>query len=795
MQQTVDHSTDTPFANSGAMEIEGDLDKAFEALVPVRDVHEPDVLQALAKKLPRHISIENQAVLLEWSPEGTFVVGMSDPLNAVNVRNIVRALKIQSHKLMPRFVAPPRLAMLQQTAYEDRDDALIKSHEEFADLQKRDSTRRTIDWTTLDSAAAAATEQQELAEPEIEIGLGTGLRASAEKIILEAIKLRASDIHVIPGAGAGKVRMRTDGIVYTMIRDIPSARMENLANAFSDMAGVNGYELMQRGKGAEINITVRTATGQKERMTLRFHGKRSYYGRAIVIRINRAVFRNFGQIGLEPSQEKELHRALDYRHGVILVTGATGSGKSNTLEAMIRKLDQLHQCHKNIIQIGNPIEFPNDDRMQLPVDGDDSWGEALKDAMRMDPDIFSPGEFRDAEEAQIVFQGAATGHLTLTTLHTNNVAQTFSRLDFLKIGRDKQGDLIRLVASQELVPLLCPHCRKPDPRGREIAERLIQIVFPNRPDLKAAITKAQGMTPFFHAEGCPACHNLGVKGRTCIAELLHISPDISRMLRKNADGEEIVDYAVRNHGMMTLAEAAARKLCRGLISYDHIQHLLMSTHQAAPEAETHAWQTSYDQDTAQTAADHAYPQGQQADDNVPDEPEAVIGDFIDVEYTAAPRPTTTQTDTSQHASAAGFSMIELMIVVVILAVVAAIAIPSLIASRRAGYESTAKQKLAAIGQQQTAFKTLLGKRRYGSISELQAATAGGSPLLTANDTTVTGWTFSDEGTASTTAFGAKVIPATGNPATYSFYISEDQTLRRCAGTGPWTKAACTPSDQ
>ncbi|MGH9962929.1 MAG: hypothetical protein ACREBC_38400, partial [Pyrinomonadaceae bacterium] len=119
----------------------------------------------------------------------------------------------------------------------------------------------------------------------------------------------------------------------------------------------------------------------------------------------------------------------------------------------------------------------------------------------------------------------------------------------------------------------------------------------------------------------------------------------------------------------------------------------------------------------------------------------------------------------------------------------------LIASRRAGYESTAKQKLAAIGQQQTAFKTLLGKRRYGSISELQAATAGGSSLVTANDTTVTGWSFSDEGTASATAFGAKVIPATGNPATYSFYISEDQTLRRCAVTGPWTKAACTPSDQ
>jgi archaellin len=89
----------------------------------------------------------------------------------------------------------------------------------------------------------------------------------------------------------------------------------------------------------------------------------------------------------------------------------------------------------------------------------------------------------------------------------------------------------------------------------------------------------------------------------------------------------------------------------------------------------------------------------------------------------------------------------------------------------------------------------LGKRRYGTIAELQAATAGGSPLLTANDTTVTGWTFSDEGAASSTTFGAKVIPAQGNPATYSFYLSEDQTLRRCALTGPWTKAACTAVDQ
>ena len=139
----------------------------------------------------------------------------------------------------------------------------------------------------------------------------------------------------------------------------------------------------------------------------------------------------------------------------------------------------------------------------------------------------------------------------------------------------------------------------------------------------------------------------------------------------------------------------------------------------------------------------------------------------------------------------GFTLVELMVVAIIIVIIAAIAIPSLIASRRAGYESTAKQRLAAVGQQQTAFKTLLRKGRYGSISELQATSAGGTPLLTTADVTVSGWSFSDEGSSTSTTFGAKVVPTTDNPAQYSFYISEDQSLRRCARGGPWTKTDCS----
>jgi type II secretory ATPase GspE/PulE/Tfp pilus assembly ATPase PilB-like protein len=615
---------------------ETEIDGVLQALAPIREIYEPELLQALAKKLPRHVAIQNQALLLEWNKDDSCIVGMTEPDNAINLRNIVRALDLPSQKVYPRLLSPQRLAMLHEVAYEERDDSIARPEEELHERPRKDTTQPTIDWRTFDTTHFAATPQHDApnTDPQIEIGLGTGLRALAEKIIIEAIKRRASDIHVMPGLPVGKICTRTDGSVSPLIENIPPDRMNNLANAFSDMAGVNSYELQQVGKGAEINILVATSDGHKERMTLRFQGTRGYYGIAIVIRIQRAVFRGFDHIGLEPSQQLLLHRALEYQHGVILITGPTGSGKSNTLEAMLRAYEQNHNYTTHTIQVGNPIEFPNKDRTQLPLNDEDAWGESLKHALRMDPDCFSPGEFRDAHQAGIVFQAAATGHLTLTTLHTNDVAQTFSRLDFMNIGRDKQGDLIRLIGSQILAPVLCRHCRKPDPRTREIAGRLIDVVFPNRPDLKKAISTAEGGNPFYHAEGCPACHNSGKKGRTCVAELLLITPDIGRMLRKNIEGEEIVDYAVRNHGMMTLAEAAARKLCRGQISYDSIKHLLIATHQAAPTTETYQWQTSTNATAEAPNNDPTYAATSEQTD---DDSDAIVGEVVDLEFT---RPVT-----------------------------------------------------------------------------------------------------------------------------------------------------------
>lgn len=597
---------------------DADVEQLFEAIVPVRELYEPETLQGLAELLPYHIALENMAVLLDTSNE-VFLVGMVAPSNYTHLRNVARALNISSTKLSPRLLTEARFKILLEGAYEQTVQTTSKPEEEhFEDLSDNSAKKTTIRWTEFETADEDNVLHR--APTDIEIGKGTGLRAAAERIILDAIKHRASDIHLIPQFESGYVTFRVDGVLYRTITDIPPQRMDNLANAFADMAGVDGYKLNQRGLGNEINILVKTKSGRHERMTLRFQGKKSLYGRAIVIRINRAVFRNFQQIGLEPSQIEEIKNALHQRTGVVLLTGATGSGKTNTLEAMLRRLEEMCQYRKHVIQIGNPIEFPNQRRTQLPVHGEESWAEALKDSMRMDPDIFSPGEFRDSEEAGIVFQAAATGHLTLTTLHTNNVASTFSRLDFLKIERDKQAGLIQLIVSQRLVPLLCEKCKVPDLRARQIANQLIDVVFPDRIDLKRAVEAAEGSAPFFQAKGCAACDYMGIKGRTCIAEILTVTPEISRMLRTGTDGDDVVKYAVRTYGMMTLKEAAVRKLCRGVISYDDIFDLLMSQNVAAPETETYAWQTG-------TTPETVYDATAEASNKVDIEPE----DYIDAE--------------------------------------------------------------------------------------------------------------------------------------------------------------------
>jgi len=572
-----------PFADLDDLDVELALDSL--EMTTVRSVYDRQLLRELAPLLPYEVALANRAILLEKQQDGTFFVGMCSHKNLIHLSNVARAMRVSTKALHPRVLLPQRFERLLEEVY---DLTVAQSDANSGDDTSDDQQQKSVDWNQF--AEVQPEGRFEFDEREIEIGTGTGLRALAERIILNAIGQRASDVHLVPQYQEGYILFRTDGEMYKAYKNIPRPVMENLANAFCDMANVNAYQVAQDEVAREIQINIKTNSGRKDRRTLRFQGIPGQYGRIIVIRIQSNDFRGFHMIGLEESQITQIENSLFHKVGLCLVTGPTGSGKSNTLEAMLRKVEEIRPGRINIIQIGNPIEFPNPEREQIPLKTDEDWDRFFKATLRMDPDILSPGEFRNASEAGIVFQAAATGHLTLTTLHTNNVAQTCSRLDFLGIERDKQSSLLRLIASQELVPLLCPHCKEPDPNGPQIVDHLVNLIFPNRPDLRNALGGAKNL-PFYRRVGCRRCNNRGIKLRTCIAEVLTVTPDISLMLRNKVDGQEIVNLAVRRHGMITIAEAAARKLCRGLIDYNDVVHLLMSTNEEAPENTSYSWQT------------------------------------------------------------------------------------------------------------------------------------------------------------------------------------------------------------
>ncbi|HVE78373.1 MAG TPA: ATPase, T2SS/T4P/T4SS family [Gemmatimonadaceae bacterium] len=533
----------------------------------------------LAKRLPRVVAEDNDAIVLELTSPGGYIIGMSDPSNGVAERNVARALRVTTKDLHVKPVVLDRLKTLQEIAYGSKDLAVAGGGEIEAgpggDYSDAQATRERVSWNSIDSgaqAAAAAHAAQEEREEELGRNIG-GIRASAEHVIMEAVRRGASDIHFEPGPEFGRIRLRIDGVMCEYAPDVPAKRMENLINAYADMAGVNAYTLRHEPSDAAITMRLELARGKRVKTTIRFACCPALYGADLTLRVNFTKFRDFEEIGYEPKQLEQICAGLRHRKGVILVTGETGSGKSNSLEAFLRRVEAGDT--RKVIQPCDPVEFPNQKRTQIPIENKVTWAKALKSSLRKDPNIFSPGEFRDAEEAQFVYRAADTGHLVLTTVHTNDVAATFGRLRDLGIESYKLGRLTRLIVSQELVRRLCPHCKAPDEDARFIAERLADVVFPGREDVKEAIRAASGAAPFYSAVGCQACFDTGYRGRTVVSEVLCMTGDIAQMAARGIDGEDVVAYAVREHGMMTLAEAAARKALRGLTSFGEVEHLLV----------------------------------------------------------------------------------------------------------------------------------------------------------------------------------------------------------------------------
>jgi len=282
------------------------------------------------------------------------------------------------------------------------------------------------------------------------------------------------------------------------------------------------------------------------------------YGEKVVMRIldASAVKHDIEQLGLEPKCLKELKNHLAQPHGIIIVTGPTGSGKSTTLYSA---LSHLKDPTKNITTVEDPVEYrlAGINQIQVKPEIDLDFARCLRAILRQDPDIVLIGEIRDKETVEIAIKASLTGHLVLSTFHTNDAPSAISRLLYMGIERYLLASALNLVIAQRLVRRICVHCKEPVTLNEEVLDRM-------------GIDKEQAKNSvFYHGRGCPACGGMGYMGRLPIFEFLAVDNDISERIIA-AETESQIREAARKKGYGGLLESGVNKVLQGLTTAEEV---------------------------------------------------------------------------------------------------------------------------------------------------------------------------------------------------------------------------------
>ncbi len=370
------------------------------------------------------------------------------------------------------------------------------------------------------------------------------------KVLLDAIKAGASDIHFEPYEHTYRVRFRADGILKEVVQP-PKALAPRLAARLKVMSRM---DISERRVPQDGRIQMRLS--KTRAIDMRVNTLPTLFGEKIVLRILDPASAALGidALGYEPHQKKLFMDALDRPQGMILVTGPTGSGKTVSLYT---GLSILNTPERNISTAEDPVEINLDGINQVPVNPKVglNFADALRSFLRQDPDVIMVGEIRDLETAEISIKAAQTGHLVLSTLHTNSAAETITRLLNMGVPSFNVATAVTLIIAQRLARRLCSKCAQPIDELPE--ESLLELGF-TKEMLKGATIK--------RAVGCESC-NHGYKGRTGIYEVVQITSTIARMILEGHNSMVIADEA-RKEGFHSLRTSALMKVAQGLISLE-----------------------------------------------------------------------------------------------------------------------------------------------------------------------------------------------------------------------------------
>ena len=505
------------------------LELPFVSLVQTRPS------QGALALIPENVAVRLNVIPVSIDGIQKITVAMSDPMDALAVDEI-RMLTNRDVSIMVATASDINKAL---SGYYKVQTSV---HEAMADILKHESSLGadvvTITSSSAQDVSAISTDDA----PVVRL---------VNNILEQGVREKASDIHIEPSETSTKVRLRIDGTLFSSF-EVPTNLQLPLIARIKILAGMDIAE-KRRPQDGRILIKV----GEK-RIDLRVSTLPSMFGEKAVLRLLDQNNENVGieKLGFEPDQVTTINKAITASHGIFLVTGPTGSGKSTTLYSL---LEIINNPGVNIITIEDPVEFtlPGITQVQINEKIGLTFGSTLRSILRQDPDKLMVGEIRDTETAHLAVRVALTGHLVLSTLHTNDAPTAINRLVDMGIPNFLLASSIRGVIAQRLVRKLCPNCKK-------------EIEVPE------SVAKESGIAPHtkvYAPRGCAACRFTGYSGRTVIAELMMMDSTLRDMINDSAPDHEIRSYA-RKNGMSTLRESAMRKVLAGVTS---IEEMLCST--------------------------------------------------------------------------------------------------------------------------------------------------------------------------------------------------------------------------
>ncbi len=367
-----------------------------------------------------------------------------------------------------------------------------------------------------------------------------------------AFEQRASDIHLEPRREVGNVRFRIDGVLNTVYQ-VPASVM---AAIVSRIKALGRMDLVEKRRPQDGRL--KTKMPDAREIELRLSTLPTAFGEKLVMRIfdPAILIRNFAELGFNPEDHQRWNGFVSHPHGIVLVTGPTGSGKTTTLYTTLK---QLATEEVNVCTVEDPIEMiePSFNQMQVQANIDLDFANGVRTMLRQDPDIIMIGEIRDRETAEMAVQAALTGHLVLSTLHTNDAPSSIVRLLDLGVPPYLISSTLVGVMAQRLVRTLCPHCKAPGSPDEAVWNELV------RP------WKAQLPPGAYQPRGCLECRMTGYLGRVGLYEMLPVNGDLRRLISQNAGLSAIRDHAMRE-GMKPLKISGAMKVAAGITTLEEV---------------------------------------------------------------------------------------------------------------------------------------------------------------------------------------------------------------------------------